>query len=393
MSEFLDELARSMAKPMPRRRALRMLGGALAGAALPGAWASRALAGVKGQQFHLCNPDPRCFLCECPAPPAGDGTALFYKICCPKNGPTLGDNCVCYKPPNGGAACKPKKRCDATCGKECCKEGECCCDRIFTLKDPYCCDCKEADKQACQDFEVAFTGVAIFAGAAASLATAGLAAALIGATAGAGVVALASKICADDPPDPRYKELFRPHVPRVTSVRPGTGISPAAARALDRMIANRIRAGAYTLAWIRSIEKAQGAKKGGDEAWARRHRTAAAGYARVAASTLERDKSLSTVALRELQAGGFVDAGVSIAQTRQWQQRVRLQGLPAEMTRVLRAAGADDARIAAYRTAVSRLDPKLVAGVGVFGSLTDPRIAAAYVKMTDALRRSARTLS
>ena len=35
MSEFLDELARSLARPMPRRRALRILGGALVTVATP----------------------------------------------------------------------------------------------------------------------------------------------------------------------------------------------------------------------------------------------------------------------------------------------------------------------------------------------------------------------
>jgi hypothetical protein len=94
-----------------------------------------------------------------------------------------------------------------------------------------------------------------------------------------------------------------------------------------------------------------------------------------------------------LKRGGFVDTGVSLAQARQWQQRVRQRGLPADTTRVLRAAGVDDKRIAAFRTAVSRLDPKLVAGVGVFGNLTDRRLADANAAMIKALRRSARKLT
>ena len=44
MTEFLDELARSMAKPMPRRRALRLLGGALVSVAVPGFATTKARA-------------------------------------------------------------------------------------------------------------------------------------------------------------------------------------------------------------------------------------------------------------------------------------------------------------------------------------------------------------
>lgn len=207
---------------------------------------------------------------------------------------------------------------------------------------------------------------------------------------GVSVNQIYAKIAGDDPPDPNYKKLFRPRVPRVAPV-PREGLSPTAARALDRLIANRLRSGAYGLAWIRSIEKAQGAEKARDETWARRHRKAAAGFAREAAKTLERDKSLSTVALRELERGGFVDTKVTAAQARQWQQRVRQRGLPAEMIRVLRDAGVDDKRIAAFRTDVTRLDPKLAAGVGVFGSLTDPRLAAANTALIKALRQASRT--
>lgn len=54
MSEFLDELARTMAKPMPRRRALRILGGALVTLAVP-ATSGTAAASVGRQQVCECN--------------------------------------------------------------------------------------------------------------------------------------------------------------------------------------------------------------------------------------------------------------------------------------------------------------------------------------------------
>jgi hypothetical protein len=299
--------------------------------------------------------------------------------------------CICEP---GVAICKPTRSCQqfkVRCGNVCCGLDEYCCDRIFTRKSAYCCDAVEAEKEAAKDAEIMMNIALVALGAVTTIATGGVLAFAVLGAAGVGLAGQAFKIAGDDPPDPRYKELFRPRVPRVAPV-PSEGLSPAAARALDRVIANRLRSGAYALAWIRSIEKAQGAERARDKTWAKRHRKAAAGYAREAATTLERDKSLSTVALRELERGGFVDTGVTLAQARQWQQQVRQRGLPGETTRVLRAAGGDEARIAAYRTAVSRLDPKLVAGVGVFGNLTDQRLAGANAKMVKALRESARTL-
>jgi hypothetical protein len=199
-----------------------------------------------------------------------------------------------------------------------------------------------------------------------------------------------AKIIGDDPPDPQYKSIFRPAVPSLPSVPPGDGVSPAAAQALNRLIQNRLRAGAYLFAWIRSIEKAQGADKAGDKTWAKRQRKAAAGHARVAAKALEDDRVLSIAARRELERGGFVDTGVTLAQARQSLQLFRQRRLPPEMLRVLRVAGVEDARIAAFRTAIGRLDPKLVVGVGAFGSVTDARLAAANAAAIKALRRAAR---
>jgi hypothetical protein len=156
------------------------------------------------------------------------------------------------------------------------------------------------------------------------------------------------------------------------------------------LIANRLRSGAYVLAYIRSIEKAQGAEKAGDKTWSKRQRQAAAGYAREAARTLERDRSLSTAALRELKRGGFIDTAVTRDQARAWQNGVRQRGLPAETVRVLRAAGVDEPRLAAFRTAVAHLDLNLVSGVGAFGSLSDHRLAAADAATIKALRKAAR---
>jgi hypothetical protein len=62
MSELLDELARSLAQPMPRRRALRLLGGAVVAVAVPGfAKTTKARA---ASSFHDCEAKGG-LLCEC----------------------------------------------------------------------------------------------------------------------------------------------------------------------------------------------------------------------------------------------------------------------------------------------------------------------------------------
>jgi hypothetical protein len=414
---FFDDLARILAEPMPRRRAVRLLGATLVAAAVPGVRTGPALArrtarcdGGCGEDVRAC---PRVVNLGIGEPLCCGSPARQFRCGGNPSAPTCVDTCPdgipCQGPPDS-TGCSTFNCCNrfqfsgcvdgecipncnegqSQCGKNCCDGAEYCCDRIFTQKSPFCCGAEDAFKEPWKDAEVA-SMIALVALAALAVATGGLAAiAIAGLAAGAGLGGVAAKIAGDDPPDPRYKELFRPRVPRVASVRPGDGVTPAAARALDHLIANRLRAGAYILAWIRSIEKAQGADKARDKSWAQRHRKAAAGYAREAATTLERDKSLSTVARRELERGGFVDTGVTLGQARQWQQLVRQRGLPGETTRVLRAAGVDDARIAGFRAAVSRLDTKLAAGVGVFGSLTDQRLAAANTATIKALRRAAR---
>ena len=432
---FFDDLARTLAEPMPRHRAVRVVGASLAALAVPGV--SSGVARAATTRFGLCpqgsgrrqcwtspdwlpgRPDPQPYCCKFPPQQWSCGDEDNGYACrnqCPGVNPVLRKRQVptwsSATYPDGSPRrynCCPlpdfephEGECLGTCtfthgpgtyrcGADCCPDSQSCCDRVFTFKDPYCCSYEEALKGAGEDTEQA-GGLAALAliGVGLVVATGGLGAIVVaGLAIGVGLGALAGKVIADDPPDPKYKKLFRPRVPQVAPV-PREGLSPAAARALDRLIANRLRAGAYAIAYIRSIEKAQGAEKARDNAWARRHRKAAAGYAREAARTLERDRSLSTVALRELQREGFVDTGVSLAQVRQAQQRIRQRGLPVEMTRALRFAGVDDARIAAYRTAVSQLNPKLAVGVGAFGAVTDRRLADANAAMVKALRRAAR---
>ena len=111
MSQYLDELARTLATAMPRRRAVRLLGGALIGVAFP-AGAARA-----ARATHDC-PSQNAFLCQCP------NKDLFFKVCCPNKTATDEYKCECFA---DRAQCTHiSKPCDETCGKKCCDETQYC---------------------------------------------------------------------------------------------------------------------------------------------------------------------------------------------------------------------------------------------------------------------------
>src|SRR5687767_13405483 len=116
MTAFLDELARSMAKPLPRRRALRLLGGAVVAAALPGIATTKARA---ASRFHDCEPKGG-ELCECNC--KGE---VCQRICCT---PREEYTCKCGTVAEG-AGC----RCLRPCGSVCCKRGQYCASAKYGL--------------------------------------------------------------------------------------------------------------------------------------------------------------------------------------------------------------------------------------------------------------------
>ena len=116
MTAFLDELARAMAKPLPRRRALRLFGGAIVALALPAARAGAAPA------THDC-PAQGLVLCQCPA-----ANGLFFKLCCWSKEACTCDiprqaTCCQYGKIWNGAKCVCKEQCG---GDKCCASDEFC---------------------------------------------------------------------------------------------------------------------------------------------------------------------------------------------------------------------------------------------------------------------------
>jgi hypothetical protein len=130
VSEFLDELARSLAKPMPRSRALRVLGMAVASAAVPLLRPGSAAA----RDQHALRPS--CHTASCPHPWAPKLCKCNEKAIVGVGGETTECNWTCCREqqecdcnPGGiaGAGCKGTP-CSKPCGSKCCENDEYCAD-------------------------------------------------------------------------------------------------------------------------------------------------------------------------------------------------------------------------------------------------------------------------
>lgn len=97
MSEFLDELARAMARPMPRSRAVRVFGSALVTAVVPSS-VRAAAAHASPRSAGACPPAPTCDskpgTSFCGIPNIGnDGCTRYIYVCCPTTGPNAAPKC------------------------------------------------------------------------------------------------------------------------------------------------------------------------------------------------------------------------------------------------------------------------------------------------------------
>ena len=139
MSErIFDDLARALASPMPRRRAVRMVGAALAVAALPGLRPRSALARSSitcdPNTEELCSKNAGTQVCM----PLGGTCCIFgpesgydggLLVGCGKGARCgsgkLGDRCVCDQHWDAEGNCVECDEADK-CGKNCCKKGQYC---------------------------------------------------------------------------------------------------------------------------------------------------------------------------------------------------------------------------------------------------------------------------
>lgn len=188
-ARLMDDLARALAQPMPRRRALRLLSSFIVAAALPGAALARSTrrparlrlcskaesaAGVReccttftcdkeagygdqeccegekccGKQKccgkgKRCDPDGMCVTCKPPLVRCGPKCCLPGRTCCtrPRTNTPEGfpDNLrvVCCKPPNvcSQGICKCPSGKEICNGRTCCKQGEHCANCVDSRLD------------------------------------------------------------------------------------------------------------------------------------------------------------------------------------------------------------------------------------------------------------------
>jgi len=127
MKYLLDDVVRTLATPMPRRKTFRLLGGLLAGGILGGMGLRPAFADQGPLCGHVhCSSDEKC--CN---PPGNAAFCLEKSATCP---PICGDDLCAV-----GQVCCGKGKA-AKCGDKCCGEVACDHDEKCCKNAPFCVD-------------------------------------------------------------------------------------------------------------------------------------------------------------------------------------------------------------------------------------------------------------
>jgi hypothetical protein len=145
MPYLIDDVARILASPMPRREALRLVGGALAGGILGTLGLRHAAAQRKD--------DPDDEKCRAGTTKCGTRCCSGAQVCCQETDfrpfcATAGKTCC------GSTACVSGQTCCRTSSRPfCATAGKTCCGRTACDKDDVCCN-----GQCCKDHEVCENG-------------------------------------------------------------------------------------------------------------------------------------------------------------------------------------------------------------------------------------------
>jgi hypothetical protein len=152
----LDDLARHLAEPMPRRRAVRLIGASLIAVAAPGvsprvARATLISAAAKCPDGSTCNPGGVC----CPNKDPISGRYVCRarnETCCCGNTACDTAKLRCYCPSPGQGVCAPKCALENGPGwKDC--GADCCAPYMTCGKDNECHACEDEGKHTCSSYD------------------------------------------------------------------------------------------------------------------------------------------------------------------------------------------------------------------------------------------------
>jgi hypothetical protein len=363
-----------------------------------------------------CRPNEDCHLireefgtCLCPEDVQGRGPRDCDDKCCP-----VGQICVDTR---AGRDCKPpcvKGRhydensrcvCDVgeTCRNGCCPEGQACisgrCAKPTEPSGPF----KDIMKSFGDFFGGSGSNSSAGGGAGGNYLRIGRAAAgpgttpvrsallLLGAVHAQGAAAAIS--FADHHVDRSYRRRVVAASPQLAKLAGSPGLDPAAANALDALIAAEAKAFAQLAAAATAIARSRGALRAHKLAQARKHARAAATFSSAAAKALRGLPTLRAKAAAALNAAGVPEVNVDPVDATEFQDAVRASGVPANITALLKGLGmkGDDIKRArqAFLAATPSGGPALIAPlIDAAGNRSITKLASELTKYARSVRRT-----
>jgi hypothetical protein len=326
---------------------------------------------------ECCEPYERCYLGGCIRGCAEDEQPCG-RSCCARGQTCQDGHCVCLH---------------ETCGGDCCPPGWLCCGS--SREAGICCTpegARQENKAICSRGALQTADVAADTSYLTAIASLGGLVPAVGTGAISGMWWKMSTVlakCAADPPDPHYRRLARPTRRHIPDIRPSGSIDADAAHAMTSYVRELVYAADLLGAFVKSLERAQGAARADNETWARRQTLAAAHYAQHCAAVLDREEKLRRRLRRALRTSGVHEVAVTGDQVREAQRRIREDGLPSPLRDALHVMGVSRRERVALRQRLLSADPdRLAKGHFELGGLATPVASARPLAAT--LRRFAR---
>lgn len=340
----------------------------------------------------------------CACPPGPRGPRDCGDECCPKDQ-------ICVTTRNG-TNCKPP----CVPGRHYDENSQCVCDSGATCRNGCCEEGKECVNGRCaaptetsDSFKDLFRSFGQFTGSDTGSQTAGsrggrhrpivTAAAGVGGTPVGSALLLLGAVNAqgaaaaiaitDQQADRAYRRRVAAATPRLPKLAGTPGFDPAAAGALDALLAAQARAYAQILATATALARARGALRAGATAQARRQALAAAGLAAAAAKALRRIPPLRAAPAAKLRAGGVAEVTVAAVDVTELQDSVAATGLPADLAALLKGLGVAGGDLRRARQAFA-VEP--VGGPALIAPLSDPARLRNLTKLAGELDAYARGL-